>query len=38
MQSHGVEVIDLDLPECVQMMNDFIARAPELWNEDIMEN
>ena len=37
MQSHGVEVIDLDLPECVQMMEDFIARAPELWNEDIME-
>ncbi len=37
MESHGVEVIDLDLPECIQMMEDFIAEKPELWNEDIME-
>ena len=37
MESHGVEVIDLDLPECVQMMEDFIAEKPELWNEDIGE-
>ena len=35
MRSHGVEVIDLDLPECVQMMEEFIAKHPELWNEDI---
>ena len=35
MRSHGVEVIDLDLPECVQMMQEFIAKHPELWNEDI---
>ena len=37
MQSHGVEVIDLDLPECVQMMEEFIAAEPDLWNEDIGE-
>jgi cytosine/creatinine deaminase len=37
MRSHGVEVIDLDLPECVTMMEDFIAAKPELWNEDIGE-
>ena len=37
MESHGVEVVDLDLPECVQMMEDFIAEKPELWNEDIGE-
>ena len=37
MESHGVEVIDLNLPECIQMMEDFIAKKPELWNEDIME-
>jgi cytosine deaminase len=37
MESHGVEVIDLDLPECVQMMEEFIAAEPELWNEDIGE-
>jgi cytosine/creatinine deaminase len=35
MQSHGVEVIDLNLEECKQMMRDFIAKNPELWNEDI---
>ena len=37
MESHGVEVIDLDLPECVTMMEEFIAEKPELWNEDIGE-
>jgi cytosine/creatinine deaminase len=37
MRSHGVEVIDLDLPECVEMMEGFIAARPELWNEDIGE-
>ncbi|MDQ3198700.1 MAG: nucleoside deaminase [Verrucomicrobiota bacterium] len=35
MRSHGVEVIDLDLPECVEMMQKFIAENPALWNEDI---
>jgi|ERR1043166_7857111 cytosine deaminase len=35
MRSHDVEVIDLDLPECVQMMREFIAEHPDLWNEDI---
>ena len=35
MRSHGVEVINLDLPECVEMMRAFIAENPELWNEDI---
>jgi cytosine/creatinine deaminase len=37
MESHGVEVVDLDLPECVQMMEEFIEDCPELWNEDIGE-
>jgi creatinine deaminase len=37
MRSHGVEVIDLDLPECIEMMENFIAAKPELWNEDIGE-
>lgn len=35
MESHGVEVIDLNLPECVRMMEEFIEECPELWNEDI---
>lgn len=37
LESHGVEVVILDLPECVQMMSDFIRDEPTLWNEDIME-
>jgi cytosine/creatinine deaminase len=35
MVSHGVKVVDLNLDECEQMMNEFIATNPELWNEDI---
>ena len=37
MESHGVEVIDLDLPECKEMMQAFIDDHPQLWNEDIGE-
>lgn len=37
MEGHGVEVIDLDLPECYQMMEQFIKEKPKLWNEDIGE-
>lgn len=35
MRAHGVEVADLDDQECVEMMRDFIARNPKLWDEDI---
>ena len=35
MRGHGVEVIDLDLSECVEMMQQFIAAYPALWDEDI---
>jgi len=35
MVSHGVEVIDLNLDECEQMMNKFIQEEPQLWYEDI---
>lgn len=37
MESHGVEVIDLNDEECIEMMKDFIEKNPELWNEDIGE-
>ncbi|MCA8830679.1 nucleoside deaminase [Hymenobacter pini] len=37
LESHGVEVVDLNLDECVQMMEEFIEAEPTLWNEDIME-
>jgi len=35
LRTRGVEVIVLDDPECVQMMTEFIAAEPALWNEDI---
>ena len=35
MRSHGVEVVDLDDPECAELMRRFIAEKPALWNEDI---
>ncbi|MDD1639663.1 MAG: nucleoside deaminase [Methanomicrobiales archaeon] len=35
MESHGVQVVDMDLDECVSMMEAFIAARPDLWNEDI---
>ena len=35
MRQHGVEVIDMHDQECIDMMRDFIAEKPELWNEDI---
>ncbi|WP_024750138.1 nucleoside deaminase [Crocosphaera subtropica] len=35
MESHGVEVIDLDLAECQDLMKQFIEKNPRLWDEDI---
>ena len=37
MENHGVEVIDLNNAECIEMMENFISEKPELWNEDIGE-
>lgn len=35
MRAHGVEVIDLSDPTCIDMMEKFIIEKPDLWNEDI---
>ncbi len=37
MESHGIEVINLNLDECKNMMREFIKKNPELWYEDIGE-
>ena len=37
LREFGVEVLVLDDPECVQLMEEFIAAHPQLWNEDIGE-
>jgi len=35
VRSRGVELVILNDATCIQMMRDFIASRPELWNEDI---
>ena len=35
LQFRGVEVVDLDLAECRGLMEEFIRKNPDLWNEDI---
>ena len=37
LRSRGVDVQVLQDEACVQLMRDFIAARPELWNEDIGE-
>ena len=37
LRSRGVELEVLQDPDCVKLMEDFIASRPELWNEDIGE-
>ena len=35
VRARGVELEILDDAACIQLMRDFIAARPELWNEDI---
>ncbi len=35
IRSRGVELTILNNPECIKLMEDFIAAKPQLWNEDI---
>lgn len=37
LRENGVNVIDLDSQECVDLLGGFIAQHPEIWNEDIGE-
>ena len=37
VRSQGVEVVILNDPACLRLMEEFIAASPELWNEDIGE-
>ena len=37
LRARGVEVVNLDSQECVELMREFIATHPEIWNEDIGE-
>lgn len=35
LRSRGVQVDVLQEPDCIRLMEQFIAEKPELWNEDI---
>jgi cytosine deaminase len=35
LRENGVEVIDLNSEECIEMLRDYITANPEVWNEDI---
>lgn len=35
LAENGVEIVDLNSEDCIQMLQAFIAANKELWNEDI---
>ena len=37
LRSRGVEIVVKQNPECIALMESFIAATPDLWNEDIGE-
>ena len=37
VRSRGVELVILNLEDCISLMEAFITAHPELWNEDIGE-
>ena len=37
IKEKGVEVIDLNSQECINMLSSYIEKNPEIWNEDIGE-
>ncbi len=37
LRQHGVEIVDLGSGECEALLGSFIARRPDVWNEDIGE-
>jgi cytosine/creatinine deaminase len=38
LRENGVEVIDLNSAECVELLREYIKENPEVWNEDIGED
>jgi cytosine/creatinine deaminase len=38
LRSIGVRVIDLDSPDCVELLADYIREHPAIWHEDIGED
>ena len=37
LRERGVEVVEMDSQECVQLLGSYIQAHPDIWNEDIGE-
>ena len=37
LRENGIEVVDMNSAECIEILSNFIAANPEVWNEDIGE-
>ena len=37
LRENGIEIVDMDNLECKEILGGFIAKHPEVWNEDIGE-
>ena len=35
LRENGIQVIDLDSPECIELLATYIRTNPTIWNEDI---
>lgn len=35
LRENGIEIIDLDSPECMELLAEYIRANPNVWNEDI---
>lgn len=38
LHENGVKIIDLNSPECIELLKTFIGNNPAIWNEDIGES
>jgi creatinine deaminase len=38
LRENGIEIQDLNLPECIQLMSNYISNNRDVWNEDIGED
>ena len=35
LRENGIEVVDMNSQECIELLSEFILNNPEVWNEDI---
>jgi cytosine deaminase len=37
LRERGVDIVELDSAQCVELLTTFIQAHPDIWNEDIGE-